>query len=731
MKKYFALIIATALSLSSQAREVDSLLARTTASTFLSSKGMKSVVNDITPKNFSGNLYLYAGEKGYVLLPADDAVRQVLAYSTESSFPADDIPPHVQALLQAYSDVVEYARQNNLPQHPSWKMNPTGTDPSPKDGGVAPMVTARWGQSYPYNTLCPLDSNWTDPYPQCVTGCVATAMAQIMHYWQWPIRGWGQYEYDCYTNEMRPIGRLSENFDTVYYQWSQMPDVLDTLSSDAEIYAVSRLMYDCGVAVNMYYSAMESGASDWSNWDASSRTAGQALRTHFRYHPLLQGVDRSDFSDGEWMDMMLAELDAGRPILYVATEVYALGSHAIVVDGYDGNHYLHFNFGWSGRYDGFYAVDSICRTDNIAFLAWHRAVIGIRPNTEESDTVNIQAFTADTIAGYCTGSGQYAYADSVILTAHAEEGYRFVGWSSGSHENPHYLPATASLSDTARFCRLGMDTLYHCTSIEKPTWDYWSTATVTRWGIRIPASSLHGKRKIDAVQFYTKYPMVEDTVSLKIYSGDLPNGRVPLYQHIHTIPSGPKGWLKLVINRTVVIDTTADLWIIFETKSSRGFDWSRHGRSIYSGNSDGCWFYNQDGWHTLDSVGVWATWMIRALTSPHTGPLGIDNVSSYQPINVYPNPTHGKVTITSPEALAETAWLTDLTGRREQVRLVPQGHSSNNTLTQSSNQIYSLDLSATQTFKQSSNQAILLTLTTASGKTHTVRLLKLPDISRQ
>ncbi len=338
MKKYFALIIATTLSLSSQAREVDSLLARTTASTFLSSKGMKSVVNDITPKNFSGNLYLYAGEKGYVLLPADDAVRQVLAYSTESSFPADDIPPHVQALLQAYSDVVEYARQNDLPQHPSWKTNPTGTDPSPKDGGVAPVVTARWGQGYPYNTLCPLDCNWIDTCLQCVTGCVATAMAQIMHYWQWPVRGWGH---------------------------------------------------------------------------------------------------------------------------------------------------------------------------------------------------------------------------------------------------------------------------------------------------------------------------------------------------------------------------------------------------------DGCWFYNQDGWHTLDSAGVWATWMIRALTSPYTGPLGIDNVSSYQPINVYPNPTHGKVTITSPEALAETAWLTDLTGRREQVRLVPQGHSSNNTLTQSSNQIYSLDLSATQTFKQSSNQAILLTLTTASGKTHTVRLLKLPDISRQ
>ncbi len=715
MKKYFALIIATVLSLSSQAKEVDSLSARAVATAFFSSKGVKAVANDITPKNFRGNLYLYAGEKGYVLLPADDAVRRVLAYSTESSFPSDNIPPQVQALLQNYSDVVEYARQNDLPQHPSWGKSLTGSEPNPKDGGVAPMVTARWGQHYPYNTLCPLDCNWTDPYPQCVTGCVATAMAQIMHYWQWPVRGWGQNEYDCYTGTMRPIGRLSENFDTVYYQWSQMPDLLDTLSGDAEIYAVSRLMYDCGVAVNMHYSATGSGAQEWSNWDASSRTAGQALRTHFRYHPQLRGVDRANYSDGEWMDMMLAELDAGRPILYVATEVYASGPHALVVDGYDENHYLHFNIGWDGRYDGFYAVDSICLTDNIAFLAWHRAVIGIRPNTEESDTVSIQAISADTIAGYCTGGGQYAYADSASLTAHAEEGYCFVGWSSGINDNPYYLPATASLSDTARFCRLGMDTLYHCTSIVKPTWNNFSTSPITRWGIRIPAGSLHGERKIDVVQYY-KNGITDDTLRLNIYSGDLPNGCAPRYQHVYNIPSGPQGWFNLDIDSTIIIDTTADLWIIFEAESIWGFNWSQNGRSAYSGNSDGCWFYNQDGWQTLDSVGLWATWMMRAVTSPYTGPNFIDDVSAYQHISVYPNPTQGKVTIECNETLAETAWLTDLTGRREQVRL--QGVPADN----NGPARYTLDLTSRP------QATYLLTLTTTLGKTHTVRLLKPSDI---
>ena len=151
-----------------------------------------------------------------------------------------------------------------------------------------------------------------------------------------------------------------------------------------------------------------------------------------------------------------------------------------------------------------------------------------------------------------------------------------------------------------------------------------------------------------------------------------------------------------------------------------GFNWNQYCRSSYSGNSDGCWFYNQDGWHTLDSVGVWATWMMRVLTSPYTYPTDIDDVSTYQHICVYPNPAQGKVTIECNENLAETAWLTDLTGRREQVRLTADGTGR-----------YTLDLTATQTFKHSHInalthshiQAFLLTVITADGKLHTVRLL--------
>ena len=704
------------LSFVTQARNVDSLTARTMAVSVLTDRGAKTALYDITPAAWRGNLYLYAGEQsGFVLLPADDAVRPILAYSTTGAFPTENIPPQVQVFLQQYVDMVEYARGHNLPQHPDWKRQGSQAK---EGGGVGPLLTTAWGQYYPYNTLCP-DDPIADPPIQCVTGCAATATAQIMRYWQWPSQGWGQHEYTCYANGYRLIGTLSEQFDTVHYQWDLMPDVLDTLSSEAEIYAVSRLMYDCGVAMEMNYSRDGSGAQPWSSWSPTAPSAGQALRTHFRYHPTLRYVDRDDYTDSEWLDMMQAELDAARPILYCATEA-SLGAHAIVVDGYDGERRLHFNFGWNGLFDGFYAIDSICASyssgagyqkSEMHFISsWQNAVIGIRPNMEECDTATIQVVSSDTLAGYCTGGGQFAYADSVSLTAHAADGYRFDGWYSGSYENPRYLPATASLTDTARFCRIDSDTLYHHTHDSKDYWTWAGTEGLSRWGIRIPAACLHGGQRLSAVQFYQGYTW-EGSERLKIYSNS-PDEDSPLYERVYDVSEEPKGWVTLAIDAVVAIDTTSDLWIVFETDGTM-FDWGKHERSTYGGNSDGCWFYNQDGWNTLDSVGIWATWMIRAVTCPASDPLGIGEIQANASVVAYPNPTTDKVIIEmKSEELrmknnVSTATLTDMMGRRKEVRLTPQAEGR-----------YSLDLTAHP------QGAYFLILTTADGRQHTVRLIK-------
>ena len=476
------------------------------------------------------------------------------------------------------------------------------------------MVTAHWGQYTYYNTLCPNDPNWSR---LCATGCVATAMAQIMHYWQWPEHGWGQHEYVWHLNDV-PIATLSEQFDTVYYQWNQMPDVYDSLSTDAEIYAVSRLMYDCGVAVEMRYSSITSGAPLWVSNAPWTPSAGQALRTHFRYHPMLQYVLRDFYTDSEWMDLMKAELDAGRPILYAAYAAIngTLAGHAVVADGYDDDERLHFNFGGEGEYDGFYAIDSICPTPDIHYAFRHEAIIGIRPNTDECDPATIQPVVEDPLVGYYTGGGQYAYADSVSLTAHVAEGYRFDGWADRIYDNPYYFPATICLSDTLRIRRIDSDTLYYNTPLVMSDADAWGIpATFTRWGIRIPASSLHGERRLQAVQYYKGYP-VEDAVRLNIISGSHPDEGILLYEHTYAIPAEPMDWTNFAIDTPVAIDTIADLWIVFALDNGI-FSTAQYRRSSYGGNPDGGWFYNQDGWNTLDNVGLWSTWMIRAITTSY------------------------------------------------------------------------------------------------------------------
>ena len=138
------LMLLMAVTYKTEAQSVDALTARNIAESFISAKGMKTELHDVTPAAWEGNLYLYANGQGYVLMSANDAVRPILAYSTNGAFPTDNIPPQVQALVQPYADIVEKARQHNLPQHPEWKKLLSGTALQPKAStGVDPLVTAR------------------------------------------------------------------------------------------------------------------------------------------------------------------------------------------------------------------------------------------------------------------------------------------------------------------------------------------------------------------------------------------------------------------------------------------------------------------------------------------------------------------------------------------------------------------------------------------------------------
>lgn len=199
---------------------------------------------------------------------------------------------------------------------------------------VEPMLTDDWHQYPPYNSMCPLDSVGR----QCIIGCVATAMAQLMHYWEWPKQGMGYHEYE----DVDGCGQtLSANFAEHVYDWEHMLDTyVDGNYTQQEVDAVSLLGLDCGIAVNMRYGYVTSGAQPVYQ--------PMALVNYFRYDAGAQLYFRDFYSLADLTLMMKKELAAGRPVL--ASGYNNNMGHAYVIDGYNENEEFHIALGLGGHY---------------------------------------------------------------------------------------------------------------------------------------------------------------------------------------------------------------------------------------------------------------------------------------------------------------------------------------------------------------------------------------------
>ncbi len=173
---------------------------------------------------------------------------------------------------------------------------------------------------------------------KCATGCVATAMAQVMYHNRWPKKGTGSHSY--HTNGGL---NLYADFGSTTYKWDDMLPVYDGTASVAAENAVAELMYHCGVSLEMEYGP-ESGTPLYN--------VNKALKEHFGYgETAFYAMDY--FSMAEWEDSLYKELSENRPV------PYAGGNHAFVCDGYDGNGYYHFNWGWGGRLDGYFLLTNL------------------------------------------------------------------------------------------------------------------------------------------------------------------------------------------------------------------------------------------------------------------------------------------------------------------------------------------------------------------------------------
>lgn len=299
--------------------------------------------------------------KGFVIVSADKRVWPILGYSTEGSFNEKQQPEAFTTWMDNKKKEIEFTKKNNLKPDSatvaSWQ-NLSLKSASTTSTSVDPLLETKWDQGCFYNELCPSDvkSSYCGHTP---TGCVATAMAQIMKYWNYPTKGKGS---NSYTNAK--YGIISADFGSTTYQWDQMPDSLIGSNN-----AVATLMYHCGVAANMQY----------DTYASSTFFYPESFVDFFDYSSTAELKQRGSYSTDEWIDMFKTELDLGHPILYENGNMY--GEHAYVCDGYLGNQdavYFHFNWGWGGINDGNYLINDPNLGDS-SISGYERALIHIMP----------------------------------------------------------------------------------------------------------------------------------------------------------------------------------------------------------------------------------------------------------------------------------------------------------------------------------------------------------------
>lgn len=320
-------------------------------------------------------------ESGYVIVSADDVAAPLLGYSDEGAFDPENMPTNMRAWLDNYRDEIAYAIESGMDPY-------VETAAAPKEA-IAPKCTTRWDQGYPYNAKCPKVGN-TLTY----TGCVATAMAQVINYRKYPTQGKGTHSYSW-------SGRtLTFNYGATTFDWANMLDRYNGVPTEAQIDAVATLMYACGVGVDMGYGTGSSGA-------VSSRVPG-AMREYFDFDNGVHFVNRMCYTSQEWADMIYDEIAANGPTYYSGRGEE--GGHAFVADGYlDG--YYHFNWGWGGMSDGYFKLNALTPGSqgigggSNGYNQDQGAILGCKPAVAGSPMAAPYLCTNQPIHGYATSSG--------------------------------------------------------------------------------------------------------------------------------------------------------------------------------------------------------------------------------------------------------------------------------------------------------------------------------------
>ncbi len=424
MKKIITLLMLMLCCISiAIAKPIDVELAKRVAANFLKSSEKEAIhldandLTDITSTTPFHEFYVFSvKDKGFILVSGDDRALPILGYSTNHDFVGENIPTHVRWWLDNYEKQLTELREGDFAPNPDvtsqWQLLIEGGMDANSDGAATgPLIATTWNQSPYYNNLCPTGTP---------TGCVATATAQVMKYWNWPVRGMGSHSYTHSS-----YGTLSADFNTTY-DWENMPNWLSSTSTAAQVEAVAKLIFHVGVALEMYYAPGGSTAYTVSYGGLVSPSAEDILPTYFLYDSsTIVGVAEANYTSSDWINLLKNEIDNHRPMLFRGSGSY--GGHSFVCDGYNASNQFHFNWGWGGSYDGYFTIGSL-NPGGYSFNSSCWAVIGIQPSNRHIVT----ATPNPTAGGTVTGAGSYSDGSTCTLTAMPAFGYEFTNWTCGN-----------------------------------------------------------------------------------------------------------------------------------------------------------------------------------------------------------------------------------------------------------------------------------------------------------
>lgn len=422
MKTFIQFILVNLLFIgASHASEVSLSDAKTVAQNFYRQNSTKAVSNitlAFTGYGIDGipDYYIFNinDNDGFVIVTADYGSIPILAYNSTGHFVTYNLSPEFSSWMSQYAKSIDYIRANNLQPdmdiNTEWNAYTQGfpnTGHRRIEGAVLPLTNIIWNQSPNFNALCPGGS---------VTGCCATAMAQVMKYWNYPLHGLLENTY----NENKPqysfnYGIVSRNFYTDTFKWASMSDTVNGPNL-----AVARLMYDCGIAIDMNYAPGGSNAEVITGDDSVCNQTAYIKFFGYNRHTI-HGLYRSKFTDTAWITMLENELNNHRLVQYAGGGDIG---HTWVCEGYNTNTQFYMNWGWGSADNGYFTLNNL-NPGGHDFDSLEEMVIGIEPPAASAQ------FISDINSVHTGGTIKFT-DESVTLTTITGWNWSFPGGTPAS-----------------------------------------------------------------------------------------------------------------------------------------------------------------------------------------------------------------------------------------------------------------------------------------------------------